>query len=115
MKKNSHEYEVIHENEIGFITRCTHCDELQICLGNLMNSMPVKAFPCLVKAFRYLDHCEHVHRNAEHKLYEKRPYILRTPIDSIFIAFTKTEFEDALELLNMVAVILEAEKALQQN
>jgi hypothetical protein len=100
-----HPYKVLHQNEFGFVSQCQGCGDMQIALGNFLLSLPMAQFSAFVSSVRAIEKNAQ-DRDASHQpLYQFRPYLIKTPVYHLYVAFSEEEYSQALEVLSMAEVL----------
>ncbi|MEM0998807.1 MAG: DUF6686 family protein [Bacteroidota bacterium] len=101
---HSPSFQILHHNEVGYIARCSCCEDVQIELGNIATHMDVESFHNFHASLIEISH------DLESSLAEApsgQKIMLRTPVQNIYMAFTLREFAATLDLFGQASVMLE--------
>ena len=106
------QYRVLHENTFGHIMQCNTCNKLQVGLGNIVTTVSMEGYDDMAKVINKMD-SERAGEVLETQSNMK--VMIKTPVDQLWIAFSKPEFEKTKELFSVASIILETEEILTKN
>ena len=101
------EMKVLHKNSLGYVAKCTCCDDIQIKFGNAILSFTNEEYKDFDSFF-----------DAIKEDFELEPrdfkcdYLVNTEIDGLILSFSYSELCQAIELMNFSNVILSCNKLL---
>lgn len=103
---------ILHENNFGHIMKCDSCNEIQICLGNIITNVSTDGFYGMKKVINQIS-IDRADRGFDYC--PRMKVMIKTPVEQLWIAFTKKEFEMTSELFEMSNIMLQTENALISN
>jgi hypothetical protein len=102
----------LHENNFGHIMKCHSCNLIQISLGNIVTNVNDEGYEDLRKVFiKIADDRQETGFDCS----ESMRVMIKTPVEQFWMAFTKQEFEDALELFEMSSLMMQINNSLISN
>ncbi len=106
----THQFKVLHENELGYIAICTDCNNIHIELGSFMSIVSQRSFRLITEDFKAKKTLQSYYLTAT-------PSGLKMIIqitDNTYITLTTEEFEQAVELLDMSSHLLNVLEIINQ-
>ncbi len=96
---------VLHQNDIGQVTKCNCCEQLQILVGTTLMTLNQKdfdaCFSSLNKLAENLESTDHV-----------ETIYLRTPSNDVYITLSQKQFFKTIDLLKGASMLLEVNEIL---
>ncbi len=99
-----HHFKLLHQNDFGYTAICESCNNIHVELGNFLSIVCFPSFRLIVKDFASKKDFKSYF--LSHSPSGEKLMIQIT--DNTFISITETEFDDAIELLEVSAHLLEA-------
>jgi len=96
--------EILHQNDIGYISICTGCEHIQIEIGNFMTVLCKKGFSMMVKDLSRIERKINKHTFSTHSGQK----VLIRIADNSYISQTTDEFEETLIMFQMANHYLKA-------
>lgn len=89
---------VIHANQFGYVSRCNCCQDLQLCLGNVVLTLGKSDFTNFKRCFFELNDPTTVrlHRTGRIKRYS-----FHTSYSDLTLSLSKKEYRLTVDLLNL--------------
>lgn len=89
---------VIHANQFGYVARCNCCQELQLCLGNIVLVLGTNDFANFKRCFFELNDRDsaRLHRDGRIKRYS-----FLTSYSDLTLSLSENEYRLTEDLLNM--------------
>ncbi len=104
---------LLHQNDFGYVSQCLTCGTLQVSLGNFLLSLPQAHFGAFVQAVHAVGKQAQPEVAHLHPLTHFRPYLIKTPVYHLYMAFSEEEYQQALELLSMAQIMFQSYQLLQ--
>lgn len=98
---------VLHENLFGYIIKCNVCQEIKICLGNVVSHVEVDGFYAMKRVLE-----QAARKKSDHS---ETQLMIKTKLDHMWICFTPSEMRYALELFGIANIMLQTEQVLWTN
>lgn len=103
-------YELLHQNEMGYVNCCLCCGEIQFCIGNLVSHTSRKGFENLHTAMDKLK--SRIHENLM-SMPDGERVLLRTPAEELLLSLSPEQYDLTLELFERAKVMLQVNELLK--
>lgn len=108
---SDHHYKTIHSCDVGFVTKCLTCSEVQIMAGNVFSWMHLDHFLDLVEDIMNID-------ISRKQLWvnmgnDTQRIMIKTRCDNLMVSFEKKEFIEFRDMLNMSSLIIQTENLIK--
>lgn len=98
--------DIIHSNNFGYISQCSCCQRITLCLGNVILVFERDEFFCFKEDFFTINDLDSV---PQHNLLHKR-FLFQTSYDDVLLSLSAKEYEKTCDLLNLGAIHLMIEE-----
>jgi len=91
---------------------CNSCNTIQVSLGNIVTNVNEEGYQDLKEVFNKIN------KDQNQTGFDISPtmrVMIKTPAEQFWMAFTKEQFDDALELFEMSALMLQVNNSLISN
>jgi hypothetical protein len=111
MKSNC-SYTELHENEIGKISLCNSCGNLQVEIGHLMSLISPEPFQLILADFK-----ERLGFYEDNRIkdFELEPILICLNENNLYLKLSETEFNEVLELFEMANHMLSVNQLMTTN
>lgn len=111
MKSNC-SYTELHKNDIGQISLCNSCGNLQVEIGHLMSLISPEPFELLLADFK--ERLEYYENNRSTD-YHSEPIFICLNKNNLYLKLTEVEFNEVLELFEMANHMLTVNQLMTTN
>ena len=94
---------VLHKNDFGYIAKCNCCNQLQLCLGNMIRTFTADEYAEFDLFFNEIRAYFSTEKNDKDPI---RKYIIQTNLNGLILGFSYQELQDTIELLNFSNIML---------
>lgn len=98
--KISQSHKVLHQNNIGKVTKCNCCEKLQVLIGTTLMTLNQEDFESCLSSLSDLAY------DLKRKNHIQTIY-LRTPSNAVYITLSQHQFLDTIDLLKGASLMLE--------
>lgn len=100
---------ILHCNELGYVSQCDCCNDIHLCIGNLALSLSRTDFFLFKKNFFELNDLTalRLHKNSK----EPR-FLFVTSFSDLSLSLSKSEYKLCCDLLQVSQVLLELRKGI---
>tara|TARA_B110000037_G_scaffold223197_1_gene303710 strand:+ start:14783 stop:15154 length:372 start_codon:yes stop_codon:yes gene_type:complete len=111
MKSNC-SYTELHKNDIGKISLCNSCGNLEVEIGHLMSLISPEPFQLILADFK-----ERLafYENNRIKDFQLEPILICLNKNNLYLKLSETEFNEVLELFEMASHMLSVNQLMTTN
>jgi|GEM_PF-5942945 len=111
---SNHNYQILDENEMGWISKCNCCGEIQVSLGTVLLHLPEAEFRPFARSFIKVGNCPMQGSGIEHPRLGNDRVLIQTPVQNLHLSFSRKEFNKLAVLLEMGCLMLDTQNILKK-